>query len=160
MGMSINVVAQKRNENGEWECIFFPRNTFLQPGQAEDDEYDNNEPLSWKSIALFSLMGYDAGEHNSFPSLTGEPRGLPDGVSLDSLNEEFARHDDFFGGETSLNWVFMDELLSFNYDQILDSFNGREGMFKPRYLLGDRFFHDIRILQEYNVERLIIGFDS
>jgi hypothetical protein len=152
MGCDIHITYQKKVNN-----------TWI-------DAYPGGSPLNYRSYALFGFLA----NVRNYSGITpiSEPRGLPedyepddDDHSLSNLRDNVDTH--------SCSWLSIDELLSFNYDQMTEDRrvmrNGNGGCtcepgegekMTYREFLGEGYFEDLELLKEAGVERIVFGFDN
>lgn len=93
------------------------------------------------------------------------------------MPDDYVKTDDDYNilGEHSFSWLSLEELLSFNYDVLIEDkratvklYNnswtgvGRSGgeVTTYREFLGSGFFKDLEELQKSGAERIVFGFDS
>lgn len=155
MGCDIHIIAQKRNEQGQWVAV---------SGKFS--------PFDWRSYGMY---GWLAGVRNySDVTPISEPRGLPDDFSLVKWEAET---NDWLG-DHSYSWLSVEELLAVDYDQMIEDrrvsrqiapnvwHGGKtcgpgEGRQEAlREFLGDKFMSDLAKLKELGAERIVFGFDS
>src|SRR5687768_8802356 len=103
MGCDIHIVAQRRNEAGEWV-------------EVHGDFLEGPDPFDWRSYGMFAFL---AGVRN-YSDITpiSEPRGLPGDFNLG----EYEDGGDGFRwlGDHSFSWLSVDELLAVDYDQTIE----------------------------------------
>lgn len=126
----------------------------------------------------YALFGFLANIRNysAIPPLSA-PRGLPDGFELAPYDEAGAYPPSGYLGEHSFSWVTIEELLAFDYNQLIEDrrVNGQAererygGITAPagegrimtyRDFLGAAYFADLHDLQQQGVERVVFGFDE
>lgn len=161
MGCDIHIVAQRRNDSGEWI-------------EVRDKFSGGPDPFDWRSYGMYAFL---AGVRNySAVTPISEPRGLPDDFDM----EEFEKGEGGMRwlGEHSFSWLSVNELLSVDYDQMIEDRRvmrqtgpnvwdggqtcepGEGHKTTLREFLGDGFFSDLRMLRNLGVERIVFGFDS
>lgn len=154
MGCDIHSFAEKKDKNGNWEVI------------------PDFEPFEVRSYRVY---GWLANVRN-YSALTpiAERRGFPEDASAE-VNENY----EFWDCDAhSVSWLFVDELLAFNYDAVCEDrrvtrqmspnyFDGgqtcEEGQGRQttyREMFGESFFTDLEKLKELNAERVIFWFDN
>lgn len=159
MGTDINIVAQRRNETGQWIDV---RGGFLE----------GSDPFDWRSYGMF---GFLAGVRNYAGIMPiSDPRGLPDDFHVGEFEDvgESWRWSDYH----STSWLSVAELRAVDYDQMVEdrrvvrqtsprSWDGAhtcppgEGeTMTLREFLGDAFFNDLQKAEELGVERIVFGF--
>lgn len=156
MGCDIHIKAQKR-DGDSWVNV-------------NGDFTEGSAPFDWRSYGLF---GFLAGVRN-YSDLTpiSEPRGLPEGVT------EWSDNDETWFGDHSHSWLSVEELSAFNYDAAMEDRRvGRQlapnlysgactaepgggKMTTYREFLGEAFFADLHELRRIGAERIVFGFDS
>lgn len=117
-------------------------------------------------IQFYGFFGWlaDVRNYSAVKPITKD-RGLPSDISssLTYLKEDEYGYTNNFG----FGWVTVDELLSINYDEIIEDrrLNGKtldigqgEKM-TLREFLGEWFFKDLEILKENKIDRVIFWFD-
>lgn len=159
MGCDIHIVAQRRNEVGEWV-------------EVRGDFAKGPSPFDWRSYAMFAFL---AGVRN-YSAITpiSEPRGLPDDLKVGEWYDE----DYIDVGEHNFSWLTVDELAAIDYDQIIEDRRVRrqvgpnvwsggqtcdpgEGEATTlREFLGTGFMGDLAKLKELGAERIVFGFDN
>ncbi|WP_262265532.1 hypothetical protein [Microvirga yunnanensis] len=107
----------------------------------------------------YSIFGFLADVRNySAVRPISEPRGIP----RDAVDR------DWWDDHHSCSWLSTDELLAFDYDQVIEDRRGRgretvepgEGkMMTYREFLGEGFFDDLEELKASGAERIVFGFD-
>lgn len=118
----------------------FPRDLILWHCEF-DDEFDE------RNYNRFAIL---AGVRNAYDYDFGEPKGLPDDVSL-----VIKMLDDQFGEGHSHSWITLHELLDFNWEEKLV----HSGYFNPivfRYHLSDILNNNIRYFPEKPFESKIV----
>lgn len=145
MGCDIHLIAQARDQNGEWVNIDFGG--------------DREAPFEWRNYEAF---GFLAGVRNySAVTPISTPRGLPDGFSYDEAID--------YLGDHSFSWLLVDELTAQDYDAVIEDRRiangktcepGQGEMTTLREHLGTQFFDDLKRLQDAGAERIVFGFDS
>lgn len=145
MGCDIHVRAEKRDQTGNWICI------------------DNTDaPFDRRSYSKFAFI---AGVRNmSKIKPISIPRGLPDDVTP-------IVHDEFksWGIDAhSESWLTIDELLNFDYNQIIEDFRharpNLDGKIVGNFVslseyLGQYFFEELKQLQNIGADRIVFWFD-
>ena len=148
MGADITVFSEKKKENGMWELL------------------DNVKPFDWRSYGMYGFLA-DIRNFSCVPVIS-ERRGIPDDVS--PYIKQIV--DDYCFGNFGHSWLTIEELLSFDYDQIFEdrrcSINGNGGSIcEPgqgkqttiREFLGEGFFNSLHEAKEAGAERIIFWFD-
>jgi len=170
--------------DGQWEFIdahIFPEDDVLEvPVLAETDVVrkvlqrfgikGTAEPFNWRSYGMFGFLA-DVRNYSKIPTIS-EQRGLPE--DLEASNEEYF-------GDHSYSWLWLSELVSFNYDQTFEDLrytkqigprsfdgaaiaepgNGKQVTF--REFLGPVFFRDIEIMKQLgdpSCIQIVFGFDN
>jgi len=153
--------------------------------KSGDDWTDVEVPLNeWKMGPLdhrsYAMFGFLAGVRN-YSAITpiSEPRGWPKDFRYSRPGRTdddvwYRDSDDYMFDEYhSHTWLSIDELLSYNYDQIVEdrrvTRNGNGGVTCDpgegnqetlREFLGEGFFDDLQTLKECGVERIVFAFDN
>jgi hypothetical protein len=128
------------------------------------------QPFNWRCYGIFAFL---AGVRNySGIKPIAEARGMAPDVDYDDGDS------DHWLGDHSHSWLALDELLSFDYNQLTEdrrvtvqvsarAWDGArtcaEGDGKKmtyREFLGDSFFDELKKLKSMGAERIVFGFDS
>jgi len=123
-------------------------------------------PFNWRQYGMYGFLA-DVRNYHAIPPIS-LPRGVPEDSSFD--------YDDYYYHSGS--WLSMQELLDFNYEQIIEdrrctvqtgpnSWNGgatcRKGQgteMSYKEFLGKAFFKDLEFLKELEAERIVFAFDN
>lgn len=119
------------------------------------------EPFDWRDYGTFAFLA-DVRNYSGIKPIAAA-RGMPHDADYDEGETEH------WLGDHSYSWLTLDELLSFNYDQLTapNAWNGgktcAEGEGKKmtyREYLGEGFFDELKKLKAMGAERIVFGFDS
>lgn len=153
MGCDIHSYAEKRTESG-WQAI------------------EKLHPFDWRSYGMFGFLA-DVRNYSAVPPIA-EKRGFPDDASPCVVEE----YESWSGDAHSVSWLSVDELASFDYDQMMEdrrymgkvaenawsgALTADEGQGKKmsfREFLGEGFFDDLKELKEAGAERIVFWFDN
>lgn len=153
MGCDIHSFAEKKVD-GKWKRVF------------------HIEPFKARSYGTFGFLA-DVRNYSGVPPLA-KPRGFPEDAAPSTAEE----YQSWEGDAHSASWLTVDELESFNYDQIMEDrrytqqtgpnmFNGGAtcdpGLGKKmtyREFLGREFFGDLAEAKELGAERIVFFFDN
>ena len=148
MGCDIHVRTETKDQDGNWICI------------------DNtNAAFDHRSYSKFAFI---AGVRN-YSRITPicEPRGLPDDVT-EEVKHEFYSYQSSCEVHTPC-WLTVDELLNFDYTQIIEDFRHATPNYKGEIVgaveplseyLGEFFFKELSELKQFGAERIIFWFDN
>lgn len=135
----------------------------------------NVRPFSgWSSYRLFGFLA----DVRNYAAITpvSKPRGLPAGVTAPPFDDDDVEGDEWLG-EHDYSWLLVSELLSVEYEQMVEDrrtsgmINGiRDGSLTAqpghgvrmtlREFLGEAYFDELARLEEAGVERIVFGFGS
>lgn len=113
MGCDIHSCVEVIGDDNQWQYLAnkIPLSDFDK--QFHKQDFDD-EPFSER---MYSYFGFLAGVRNySCITPISEPRGLPANASSQCLQ----RYAEWEGCEHSGSWLLLSELLSYNYDQIVE----------------------------------------
>jgi hypothetical protein len=132
-------------------------------------------PFDWRDYGMF---GFLAGVRNysEVPPIS-PPRGLPYWVERQGKRDGwYGVEADEYGfrfGDHSFSFLYVKELLDFNYEQTFENrrctINGNGGstcligegeVVTFREFLGEEFFSNLDTLQEKKIDAIVFGFDS
>lgn len=175
MGCDIHSRVQIQQKDGTWKTVqarVFPT-SYVFASILFDKKNDLNEPtaepFNWRNYGMFAFLA-DVRNYSHVPPIS-EPRGLPSDVGVSDRDEI----EDYFG-DHSFSWLGLDELLSFDYEQVFEdrrctrdgngvanagSGNGIKQTF--REFLGPTYFRDLDIIRMISGEskaRIVFGFDN
>ncbi len=146
------------------------------------DNYDKTKktdsPFDWRSYGLFGFLG-NVRNYSSVPFLS-DNRGFPDAMS-DEVSDKYWE----YGGQHSLSWLLLSELLDFDYDKTFENLryeessvgengckvvngaaialNGCGKLTTYREFLGENFFVNLKELSELGSPdkvRIVFWFDD
>lgn len=111
------------------------------------------EPFGAGPYAVFSFLADVRNDADIRP--IAMPRGWPG----DASKEAQAYYKEWTADAHSASWLLVEELSSFDYDQIAQT--GASGMPTAyREFLGPDFFDDLHRLQEGRASRIVFFFDN
>jgi hypothetical protein len=165
MGCDIHLWYERKTADG-WEDVPVPVN---QWGLG---------PLDNRAYAIFGFLA-DVRNYSEVTPIS-EPRGWPTDFRYsrdDKLVESkdwYSDDDDYMFDEYhSQTWLSIAELLSYDYDQIIEdrrvTIDGNGGctcdpgagkMESLKEFLGAGFFNDLETLRDCGVERIVFAFDN
>lgn len=166
MGCDIHMNTFGKNAEGEWVPL-------------EGNFSEGQDPFNWRT---YSMFGFLAGVRN-YSAITpiSEPRGLPDGFESNEYDEPWFTPDPakfrIDVGDHSQSWLSVQELLDYDYDQIVEDRRctrqigpniwsggetcdpGEGEKLTLREFLGEHFFRDLEELKRIRAEMIVFGFD-
>lgn len=161
MSININLRVQKKNENGTYETM------------------DHLSKPEWYTSNIFAFL---AGVRNvSMITPLSKPRGLPLDLLEQSKNYKISfpsqcyTHDSFIDeffdcwspNVHSVSWLFIDELLSVDYSQMVEN-RSIDGVTVPKNhgvmmsledVIGKQFIKDIQNFHKEGAHRIVFCFD-
>jgi hypothetical protein len=135
MGCDIHLLVEKKDKEGNFSVIS------VAVPQMDNRYYD-----------MFRLFGVHYRGNKSIPQIASD-RGIPADASV-----TYRRECEYWEGDAhSHNWLTVDELLFFDYDQLIEYDFKHE---KLRDVLSEGFFRDIKTLQDSGADRIVFFFDN
>ena len=124
-------------------------------------------PFDYRSYGTFGFLA----DVRNYSDVT--PISACRGVPADASKEVIAEQNQWDCDGHSHSWLSVDELASFDYDQIMEDRrvmrnnnggctceHGNGKSMTYREFLGDSFFEDIQALKAHGADRIIFWFDN
>lgn len=135
MGCDIHAHAERKDESGNWVHI------------------DMVDPLGGRYYPVFIFLAGVRSDGECQP--ISNPRGMPDDVCQKTRSD----HDSWGWDAHSASWLSIDELLSFDYSQVIEPNQYTCERQTLAEFLGPTFQKNLAALKEAGAERVVFWFD-
>lgn len=129
----------------------------------------------WATYRLFGFLA-DVRNYAAIEPIS-QPRGLPDEIELSVDNEDCDPSSELYLGEHDHSWLFLAELMSADYDRIVEdrrtsgvvdglrygnltAQRGKGVKMTLREFLGSEYFEELDRLMQAGAQRIAFGFES